>query len=486
MSIAQNLSKLGLGVNAQGVLSAAKGGTGGSSGGGSSSSPTITAITYPGNDTAVDTAGGNTVTLTGTNFNIGVNIVINGVSAPVVTRVSSTEVTFTTPAQPAGSYIVYAVNTDGTTGLAVPGIQYSAVPVWTTAAGNLGSVLKSTNFSATLVSTGDAPVSYSIVSGTLPGQITLNSSTGVLSGNAPEVVNSTTYNFTVRSTDAQGQDTDRAFSLTVIPTNPTPTVEYLVVAGGGGGGTCGGGGGAGGYRTATQFPVSFGVPIVVTVGAGGTATAGGSTPGVNGSNSVFDSITAIGGGGGASNMSPNAPNGGGSGGGAASAGTGGTGGTGTAGQGNNGGANYASAAKFGGGGGGGAGAAGQNGTISKGGDGGIGLQSSISGTATYYAGGGGGGSQQNGGGGAGGLGGGSSGTGNSSTPTAATANLGGGGGGSGYTTGYTLGGTGGSGVVIIRYSDTYTEAPATTGSPTVTVAGGYRVYKWTSSGSITF
>jgi hypothetical protein len=29
-------------------------------------------------------------------------------------------------------------------------------------------------------------------------------------------------------------------------------------------------------------------------------------------------------------------------------------------------------------------------------------------------------------------------------------------------------------------------ATGTTGSPTVTVAGGYRVYKFTSSGSITF
>jgi hypothetical protein len=48
-----------------------------------------------------------------------------------------------------------------------------------------------------------------------------------------------------------------------------------------------------------------------------------------------------------------------------------------------------------------------------------------------------------------------------------------------------LGYSGGSGIVIIRYPDTI-PAAATTGNPTITVGGGYRVYKFTSSGTITF
>jgi hypothetical protein len=40
--------------------------------------------------------------------------------------------------------------------------------------------------------------------------------------------------------------------------------------------------------------------------------------------------------------------------------------------------------------------------------------------------------------------------------------------------------------VIVRYVDTYPAASATTGSPTVTVSGGYRTYKFTGNGTITF
>ena len=66
---------------------------------------------------------------------------------------------------------------------------------------------------------------------------------------------------------------------------------------------------------------------------------------------------------------------------------------------------------------------------------------------------------------------------------------GGGGGGSGYFSGGSprgKGGNGGSGVVIIKYPDLFNEPTSTTGSPTVTNTGGYRIYKFTSSGTITF
>jgi len=64
------------------------------------------------------------------------------------------------------------------------------------------------------------------------------------------------------------------------------------------------------------------------------------------------------------------------------------------------------------------------------------------------------------------------------------ANTGSGGSPNSYNNGN--GGSGGSGIVVIRYQTIYAAASATTGSPTVTTSGGYRIYIFTASGTITF
>jgi hypothetical protein len=62
----------------------------------------------------------------------------------------------------------------------------------------------------------------------------------------------------------------------------------------------------------------------------------------------------------------------------------------------------------------------------------------------------------------------------------------GGGGGSNAITSIQQGGNGASGFVCIRYADTFADAVSTTGSPTFTTTGGYKIYQWTGSGSVTF
>ncbi len=228
------------------------------------------------------------------------------------------------------------------------------------------------------------------------------------------------------------------------------TCDYLVVAGGGGWNTADitGGGGAGGVRStvgATGGGGSLESPLSVTaqnyailVGAGGSYA--------NGSDSVFSSVTSLGGGkpgGYQTNGST-----GGSGGGAGAFANGLTGGSGTTNQGRAGGNSSqfgSTTVDQGAAGGGGANTAGSNNYQGGGGNGGAGITTAISGTSTVYGGGGGGwgGTYSS----TGGSGGGGNGYGGSGTVAGGngTINTGGGAGGGRAVA------TGGSGIVIIRY-----------------------------------
>ena len=276
----------------------------------------------------------------------------------------------------------------------------------------------------------------------------------------PEVITTivrwTTGGFTV----LVGNTPTASASSWTCPTGVS-NVEVLVVGGGGGGGNynSAGGGGAGGVIYNANFSVTPGTPYAITVGAGGRGGSGNNTTTpANGSNSVFGSLTAYGGGFG----SPNTQNSVGGGSGVVGSGGGGgntytLGGVPTGGQGNAGGTAIGGATgspNYGGGGGGGAAQPGGDATSNYGGGGGNGRAFDISGTLTYYGGGGGGSVQSGGTPGAGGLGGGGAG-GSSLAGVAGTANTGGGGGAGGYGSGTTYaGGAGGSGVVILRYKQT--------------------------------
>ena len=236
------------------------------------------------------------------------------------------------------------------------------------------------------------------------------------------------------------------------------SVEVLVVAGGGGGGyEMGGGGGAGGLIYVPNYTVTPGASITVTVGAGGSGRTSNADNTNNAGNSVFDTLTALGGGAGGNNSATydgtatgGRPTSGGSGGGN---GEGQTLAPGTSGQGFSGGAAIEGGI-YQSGGGGGAGGPGSTAHINGGGAGGVGLnfpQFAAYGDSGWFAGGGGGGVYLSGTQGRGGRGGGGDAGAPGLAGVAGTVNTGGGGGGGSYSPSNS-GGAGGRGIVLVRYT----------------------------------
>jgi len=166
------------------------------------------------------------ITITGTNFvsipqvefvkTDGSVTVANSISFTSSTSLS-VNVTLAT-----GNYYVRIENPDGNAGRSSSNIiTASTAPSWTTAAGTLGTIAG--DFSgtvATVAGTSDSAVTYSettsVLTNASQANCALNSTTGAITTTdfGGSSTTATTYNFTLRITDAEGQTADRSFSLT--------------------------------------------------------------------------------------------------------------------------------------------------------------------------------------------------------------------------------------------------------------------------------
>ena len=184
------------------------------------------------------------------------------------------------------SYNVVATTT-GTISFTVTQIISTASST-TTVSGTQNSAISSFNpFSS--VSNGTTPYTYYASAGTLPTGITIDSSSGVVSGTPTVIQSAASVVFAVKDANNIVSATTASVSFTVIPA--PYSINYLLVAGGGGGG-------AGGVLTgSTTVVVGTSYPITVG-GGGGSATIG--------NNSSFNVLTyAVGGGAGGSNGGTN-------------------------------------------------------------------------------------------------------------------------------------------------------------------------------------
>jgi len=199
-------------------------------------------------------------------------------------------------------------------------------PSWSTASGTLATIYDTgrANYSVSVSSSDPESntITYSLVSGTLPPSMTLNSSTGVISGTTSSVQTDTTYSFVLGLSDGTNPVVTRSFDIIVkspftqtlsgsgtFTALTTGTVLVELVGAGGGGGTgnqaWASGGGGGGYLSALYNTVA-GQSYSYSVGSGGPGqtTCDNSswiTPG-RGGNSTFVSMIAGGGNGGTSSL----------------------------------------------------------------------------------------------------------------------------------------------------------------------------------------
>jgi hypothetical protein len=185
--------------------------------------PTISSIS-PDTITNAQTS----ITITGSNFASVPQVEFLNPStgiwytADTVTFNNSTSLTVQATLTVDAQYKIRIENPDGNSVLSATNIlTVSDAPTWNTAAGDLGTIAG--DFSgtvATVSATSDSAVTYSettsVLTNAAQANCSLNSSTGVITTTdfGGSSTTATTYNFTIRATDAEGQTADRSFSLT--------------------------------------------------------------------------------------------------------------------------------------------------------------------------------------------------------------------------------------------------------------------------------
>ena len=182
-------------------------------------------ITFPTISSISPTVMENTqtaITITGTNFKDSSTPpfvdAINASTGAIITADSvsftnATTVVATFTISVDGTYFLRLENNDGIatrSGTAL--LTVSDAPAWTTAAGSLGTVSSGGTINFTVAATN--ATSFAVQSGSLPGGASINNS-GVISGTESGSTQTTTYTFTIRATDAEGQTADRQFTITV-------------------------------------------------------------------------------------------------------------------------------------------------------------------------------------------------------------------------------------------------------------------------------
>jgi hypothetical protein len=180
---------------------------------------------------------GELFTITGAEFDVNTTVIFKGAdsteyASAVVTFISSAQITATNATTLPVSNEPYKIKVTSATGTIISSqtIDSGTLPTFTTASGQLSSNAWNVPVSTSVLAsdTETSIASYSIVTGVLPTGLSINTSTGAITG-TPIEQNSTTYTFTVQALDTGGNATTRQFNIQII--NGTPVWSVPAAAG---------------------------------------------------------------------------------------------------------------------------------------------------------------------------------------------------------------------------------------------------------------
>ena len=184
------------------------------------SPPIVTSISYAGSTTAADPAGGETITISGSNFTSGSTVEVGSAFATSVTLVDSNTLTFVSPANSAGTYDVKVTGGAGLAATLTNGIVYDATPLFSTS--NLGNIFPRQSASeislAVVAAEGADSITYALDSGSLPAGLTFNADgtiTGTTGDNTSDPNGDTTSTFVIEATDDENQTNTQQHTLTL-------------------------------------------------------------------------------------------------------------------------------------------------------------------------------------------------------------------------------------------------------------------------------
>lgn len=196
--------------------------------------PTVTSI----NNTNIlesQIASGFDLVITGTFFSTGATVTFIGnngseLTSPSVAVNSTTQITARVHGSVSNSnepYDVKVTNSSGLSSTLVDAFNVNAKPIWSTSAGTLATINDTATGNHVTVSATDPEgdtVTYSETASVLSNAgLSLNSTTGVISGDPNNVSSSTTLSFTLRATSSGSNTTDRNFNIVVNPVNDGTT-----------------------------------------------------------------------------------------------------------------------------------------------------------------------------------------------------------------------------------------------------------------------